>query len=141
MIQRIQTIWLALAAACGFAMANVPLFNATLNNQASRTILASESLLAFALIIGAACLAVVAIFLFKKRSVQYKMAIIGALLSIVIIALQVYQIEDFKKQTPIIQGNYQWGGLLPIAMMVFFFLASGGIRKDEKLIKSRDRLR
>lgn len=141
MIQRVQTIWLAAAAICGFAMANTPLFTATLTDQTKRSILAAESLLAFALAVGIAILSTVAIFLYKNRKTQYKMAIIGALLSAVVIGLQVWYIEDFKKENAIVQGTYQWGGLLPIAMMIFLFLASAGIRKDEKLIKSLDRLR
>ncbi len=141
MIQRIQTLWLALAAICGFAMAKVPLFSATLTDGTTRSYLASESLLSFALIIGIACLSTVAIFLFKNRPTQYKMALSGMLLSMVVIGLQVLSVEDFKKTVTIQQGTYQWGGLLPIAMVVFLFLASRGIRKDEKLIKSLDRLR
>ena len=64
MIQRIQTIWLALAAACGFSMAKLPLFTATLPNAGTRNFLASESLLVFALIIAIAAMSFVAIFLF-----------------------------------------------------------------------------
>lgn len=141
MIQRIQTVWLALAAICGFAMARVPLFTATLPDQSNRNFLATESLLSFALVIGIACLSVVTIFLYKNRPTQYKLAITGALLSAAAIALQVYSVEGFKKSTPIVQGTYNWGGLLPIAMMVFLFMAARGIRKDEKLVKSLDRLR
>ncbi len=141
MIQRIQTIWLAIAALCGFAMARVPLFKATLADKTVRNYLASESLLSFALIIAIACLAAVAIFLYKNRPTQYKMALGGALLSLVVIALQVYAVEDFKKSVPLFQGTYSWGGLLPIAMAIFLFMASSAIRKDEKLIKSLDRLR
>ncbi|ULQ56572.1 DUF4293 domain-containing protein [Flavihumibacter rivuli] len=141
MIQRIQTVWLALAAICGFTMAKVPLFHATLSDGSSRNFLATENLLAFALIVGIACMSIIAIFLYKNRPTQYKLAISGALLSIVVIGLQVYYIEAFKKSTPITQGTYQWGGLLPIAMMILLFMASGSIRKDEKLVKSLDRLR
>lgn len=141
MIQRIQSVWLALAAVCGFAMAKVPLFSATLTDLSKRSFLATESLLAFALIIGIAVMSVIAIFLFKNRPAQYKMAISGALLSALVIGLQVYSIEGFKKANPIQQGTYQWGGLLPIVMMVLLFMAAAAIRKDEKLIKSLDRLR
>jgi hypothetical protein len=141
MIQRIQSVWLALAAICGFAMAKVPLFTATLLDLSKRSILASESLLSFALIIGIAAMSVVAIFLFKNRPAQYKLAIVGAILSALVIGLQVYFIEGFKKDNPIQQGSYQWGGLLPIAMMFLLFMAAKAIRKDEKLIKSLDRLR
>ena len=122
-------------------MANTPLFKATLTDQTERSILAAESLLAFALAVGIACLSAVAIFLYKNRKTQYKLALSGAFLSAVVIGLQVWYVEAFKKSTPIVQGTYQWGGLLPIAMMIFLFLAASGIRKDEKLIKSLDRLR
>src|SRR5688572_1319423 len=118
MIQRIQTVWLALAAICGFAMARVPLFTATLADKSTRTFLATESLLTFALVIGIACLSLVIIFLYKNRPTQYKLAITGGLLSAGVIALQVYSVENFKKSINMVQGTYQWGGLLPIAMMI-----------------------
>lgn len=141
MIQRIQTIWLALAAICGFAMAKVPLFTATLADQSKRHYLASESLLSFALAVGIASMSLIAIFLFRNRPTQFKLAIVGVLLSASVTGLQVYSVENFKKATAMVQGTYQWGGLLPIAMMIFLILAAAGIRKDEKLIKSLDRLR
>lgn len=141
MIQRIQSVWLALAAVCGFAMARVPLFSATLSDNTVRHYLATESLLSFALAIGIAVLSVVAIFLYKNRPTQFKLAVTGAVLAGLVIALQVYTVEGFKQTITMVQGTYQWGGLLPIAMMIFLFLAARGIRKDEKLIKSLDRLR
>ena len=141
MIQRIQTIWLALAAICGFAMAKVPLFNATLADKTNRIYLASESLVVFALCIAVAVMAAVAIFLYKKRPTQYKLAVTGIILSLAVIGLMVYNIEDFKKGIQMIKGTYQWGGLLPIAMVIFLWMAASGIRKDEKLVKSLDRLR
>ncbi len=141
MIQRIQSIWLALAAICGFAMAKVPLFSATLQDGSIRNFLAAESLLSFALAIGIAALAAVTIFLFKNRTTQFKLVIAGILLTALVIALQVYSVEAFKTSLNMVQGTYQWGGLLPIAMFIFLILAARGIRKDEKLIKSLDRLR
>ena len=141
MIQRIQSVWLALAAICGFAMAKVPLFAASLQDGTVRHFLATESLLSFALAIGIAVLSTVTIFLFKDRKTQSKLVWIGILLSAVVIGLQVYSVEGFKTSVNMTQGTYQWGGLLPIAMLIFLFLAASGIRKDEKLIKSLDRLR
>jgi hypothetical protein len=141
MIQRIQSVWLALAAICGFAMAKVPLFAATLPDGTVRHFLATESLLSFALAVGIATLATVTIFLFKNRKTQLQLVWLGILLSAVVIGLQVYSVEGFKTSTNMTQGTYQWGGLLPIAMLIFLILAARGIRKDEKLIKSLDRLR
>ncbi|MBV4356037.1 DUF4293 domain-containing protein [Pinibacter aurantiacus] len=141
MIQRIQTIWLALAAICGFAMSRVPLFNATLADNSSRIVFASDHLVVFALSIAVACMSTVAIFLFKKRTTQFKLAVTGILLSIAVVGLEVYYINAFKQSTPMVKGTYSWGGLLPIAMAIFLWLAAGGIRRDEKLVKSLDRLR
>lgn len=141
MIQRKQTIWFLLAAACGFAMTKFPLFSAILTGNIRRELIATESLLLFAVVIGSSCLALLCIFLFKNRPLQFKLAVTGIVLSICTIALEVYKIEQFKTANTIINGTYQWGGLFPIIMMVFFFLAAQGVYKDEKLIKSLDRLR
>jgi hypothetical protein len=62
-------------------------------------------------------------------------------MSIALIALEVWQIGVFEKSSGILKGTYYWGALLPIAMMIFFILAASNIRKDDKLIKSLDRLR
>ncbi len=141
MIQRIQTIWLALAAACGIAMSKVPLFVATLANNTERVYYASENLVVFALSMAVACMALVAIFLFKKRPTQFKLAVLGILLSLATTGLEVYYINDFKTTTPMVKGTYHLGGLLPFAMVIFLWLAARAIRKDEKLIKSLERLR
>lgn len=141
MIQRVQTIWLLLAAVCGFALTQVPLFTGRLPNEIIRRVLATESLLLFALIIGAACLALACIFLFKNRPLQFKLSVTGVILSIIITGLEVWYIEGFKRVNTLVKGTYYWGGLLPIAMIVFFILATRGIYKDEKVIKSLNRLR
>lgn len=141
MIQRVQTIWLLLAAVCGFALTQVSLFTGRLPNEIIRRVLATESLLLFALIIGAACLALACIFLFKNRPLQFKLSVTGVVLSIIITGLEVWYIEGFKRANTLVKGTYYWGGLLPIAMVILFILATRGIYKDEKVIKSLNRLR
>jgi hypothetical protein len=66
---------------------------------------------------------------------------VGVILSVVLIGLEVMHIEKFKTTNALVKGSYYWGGLFPIAMTIFFFLASRGIYKDERLVKSLDRLR
>jgi len=39
------------------------------------------------------------------------------------------------------EGSYNLGAILSLAIPVFLFFAANGIRKDEKLVKSADRLR
>ena len=141
MIQRIQTLWLLFAAACGFVMTKVSLFSATLPDNSIRELIATESLLLFAIVMVVAFMAMTTIFFFKNRPLQLRLTIIGIIASIGIIALEVYGIEQFKTTNAITSGTYQFGGLLPIFMLIFFFLAARGIRRDQKLVKSLDRLR
>ncbi len=143
MIQRIQSVWLLLAAACGFAMSKVPVFEATLSTNISQKLLATESLLLYAVVVGASCLSVIIIFLFKNRPLQFKLTIVTIILAIIAIALEVWKVEDYKSVNvaAITKGTYQWGGLLPIAMAGLLIVAARAIYKDEKLVKSLDRLR
>lgn len=141
MIQRVQTIWLLLAAIAGFIATQVPLYEGILASQAVKKYFATENLLLFAVAIIAALSALVAVFLFKNRSAQIKLTIFGILASVAFIALEVWQAENFSKSGGILKLSYLWGALLPVAMIFFFILAAINIRKDTKLVKSLDRLR
>lgn len=141
MIQRIQTIWLLLAAGLGFLYTQVPLFTATMVDNVEKDFLTKESLILFAFDICVMLLAVVAIFLFKNRPFQLKLTIFGILGSLGLIALQVWQLQIFQTNNPLSKGTYAWGSLIPIVMTIFFILALVNIRKDQKLVKSLDRLR
>lgn len=141
MIQRVQTIWLLLAAIAGFFTTQIPLYYGVMAGDITKKYLATESLLLFALSIIASLIAVVAIFLFKNRANQIKFTALGIIVSIALIALEVWQIGSFKQLAGMLKGTYYWGALLPIAMLIFFLLASSNIRKDIRLIKSLDRFR
>ena len=141
MIQRVQTIWLLLAAVAGFFTTQIPLYAGVMAGDVSKKYFATESLLLFATAIIASLLAVIAIFLFKNRGTQIKFTSLGIVVSIILIALEVWQISSFQQTAGILKGTYYWGALLPIAMTIFFILAAINIRKDNKLIKSLERFR
>ena len=141
MIQRVQTIWLLLAAVAGFLLTQVPIYVGSLAGVVARKYSATENLLMFALAAVAALLGFIAIFLFKNRKTQLRLTTIGIFVSIALIAIEVWQIGSFGEANPTLKGSYYWGALLPIAMMVFFIMAASNIRKDEKLVKSLDRFR
>ncbi|MCW3079639.1 DUF4293 family protein [Segetibacter sp.] len=141
MIQRVQTIWLFLAAGSGFLTTEVPIYAETLAGDVAKRYTVTESLLLFANNIIAALLALIAIFLFKNRSTQMKFTGLGIFASVLLIALEVLKISELEEANGVIQGTYYWGALLPIAMTIFFILAAINIRKDNKLVKSLDRLR
>jgi hypothetical protein len=141
MLQRKQTIWLLLAAVFAFLFTQVPLYSATTATNEVIKFIATESLLLFAVAIAVGLIAVTAIFLFKNRPTQLKLTFLGLLASVGLIALEVWQIDVFKANKAATSASYSWGSLLPIAMVVLFIMAYSGIRKDQKLIKSLDRLR
>jgi hypothetical protein len=141
MIQRIQTIWLFLVAVFGVLFTQIPIYVASIAGNVVKRFEPDESLLLFASSIAVAVLALICIFLFKKRVLQFKLSVIGFLACVGLIALEVWQIEEFKESNSLMKGSYFWGSLLPIAMAVFFIIAASRIRKDEKLVKSLDRLR
>lgn len=141
MIQRVQTIWLLLAAVAGFIMTQVPLYQGVLAGQALKKYFATENFLLFGVAIVAIMSALIAIFLFKNRSVQIRLTILGILASVALIALEIWQAEKFTTSNGIQKLSYLWGALLPVAMILFFTLAAINIRKDTKLVRSLDRLR
>jgi len=85
-------------------------------------------------------LSMIAIFIFKNRKIQMKVVLILIILSIVlIIALIHVSFRIISKfDATIIPGIKM---ILPILILVFSILAYMGIRKDDRLVKSYDRLR
>ncbi len=77
------------------------------------------------------------IFNFKARKKQLWITIGLFFLSLVNILLYWWKsgAPSFK------EGSYNLGAALSLAIPVFLLLAAGGIRKDERLVKSADRLR
>ncbi len=117
MIQRKQTLWLLLAALSGFAYTQTPIYSATLADGAAKNYMVQENLLLFAVSIATALLAAAIVFLFKNRPLQLKLSSLGLLLSVALIALEVYLIEQFKTANQLSKATYAWGSLVPIVAL------------------------
>ena len=141
MIQRIQSLWLLLAATAGALTYVLPLWSGQLQDGSQKQNYGRENLFFFALVVATVLLALVTIFMFKNRTKQKALTIIGLLLSILLVALELVFVDAYKKTLNLLESSWQPGALMPIAMMVLFFLAWQGIKKDERLIKSLERLR
>lgn len=115
-------------------------YKRTENTEASQY-LAPESLLLLILITLSVILSIGSVFLFRNRPLQKKLSLLGVLLSVSVLALEVIQVEDLRKSLAPVSGLWQFGALMPVIMMVCYILAFIGIRKDDALIKSLDRLR
>lgn len=86
-----------------------------------------------------------ALLLFKQRKIQVKLVHLSYLLEAGTIVLLFFSMEDSVQVLPIEKGSlltsYGLGWLMPTAALAFSFLAARGIKKDEELVRSVDRLR
>lgn len=139
MIQRIQSIYLFLAAVASFVMGFVPL-GAIVNQQTLATTMfggqQSLPLMILGLLTGVIALA--SIFLFKNRKLQLKIVRSNAILVGVFIGLCIY----FLAINMVTKIDLPRPGIVfPLFSILFNVLAMRGIVADEQLIKSMDRLR
>jgi peptidoglycan/LPS O-acetylase OafA/YrhL len=141
MIQRIQSVWLLLAAATVFLVVKFPFAGGIMQTGAVKELFAAGNLLMFMVALLLGIVALVAIFLFKKRPVQKNLIWLGCLLSIVFIVMMYYQMEQLKDDPLLTEQSFKIGATFPILYIILLVMAYSGIRKDEKLIKSVNRLR
>ena len=152
MIQRVQSIWLFLASLILFLLLILPILtkqgvNGALwlqvgglyqkTNNITQQIQSLPVAFGGTIFIGVICL--INIFNFKNRTLQKRIILLAILL---IIALVIYLGVYTQKIPGGFEGvTFNVGTYLPVASIVFCALAYRGIRKDEQLIRSADRLR
>ncbi len=158
MIQRIQTLYLSLAfiaIALLFAFPLAQFFSETgayifsvkgLQNMVPDGSNAFNPMIFLPLIIvviGLGLLNIYTIFQFKKRSLQVTLTNIGVLTGIALIMgiffLYIPMIE--KKINIVPDYSKAYGIYLPLVALVFMVMANRAIKRDEKLVRSADRLR
>lgn len=136
MLQRMQSIWLLLAGICAFASLKLPFYVGTNADLIpSYQLSGTENLFTMALTIAIGVLALISIFLYKNRTVQLRLAILGILLEAILIFLYYTYTQKFNG------GTYALTALLQACTVLFFFLAAKGINADNKIIKESNRLR
>lgn len=86
-------------------------------------------------------LALVTIFMFKKRMLQFKLANLIALLSAGLLAVLLFTDVVFVESFLGGEKKVLWPSYLPIVSMFSAFAAGIFIKKDEKLVRSADRIR
>jgi hypothetical protein len=139
MIQRLQTVWLFLASIFAFITFKFPFYSGNVvssNNQLElKKFIASFDILTLIItpILGLGCFII--IFLYKNRKLQFRLTI--AMLVLSILNLVVY----FTRLGKFLNGDLSFSAIFALTIPIFLFLAARGIRKDERLVKSLDRLR
>ncbi len=135
MIQRIQSIWLLLAGAGSLATLKLSFYSGNKDNSLFEELNGTSHFFLLILAVAVALAAFAALFLFKTRKLQTQLCLLGLLLQIGALVLYFLQTQKY------VQGSFTLTSAVSFVIPVFFILAIIGIRKDEKLIKSMDRLR
>jgi len=157
MIQRIQSLFLAIAAIAAILMFFFPIadfYSETLGNykllatglkcmdpdpKIHTSIWFAAPILVF--VLASVVLSLVTLSQFRNRPVQIKLLAFNILITIVlVITIFLFYMSSVEKLTGIIP-TYEFGAFCPLINLLFLILANRFIRKDESLVKSADRLR
>ena len=138
MIQRQQSLWLLLAAASSFLSFQFPFYTGNIledNMSRFEELEAGSSLFLMVLTGVSVLISVITIFLYKDRKTQLKLSIGGILIAIILLILYFSELKKFAN------GNFALTAIFVFAIFISYIMAARGIWKDEKLIKSLDKLR
>lgn len=138
MIQRQQTLWLLLAALAALLSFMFPFVTGKAMEkgiEVDKVIKAGSNFLLLIFTGASLILSGALIFLYKDRKLQMKLCLLGIFISIVIIILYILEMNKLTKSTLALYC------ILPFAILASYYIAFRNIRKDEKLIKSLDKLR
>ena len=135
MLQRIQTLYLLMAAICSGILSS----STYLIIQDGVVVGITDSLVYLLLFLGSALLSVISIFLYKSRQTQFVLGRLNIILNFILLGLFVYRLLSLPGEPA--NSEKGIGLLLPVFSIVLLVLANKAIKKDELLVKSVDRLR
>ncbi len=145
MIQRIQTVFLLLAAISFFLLFQFPFAVSDIANPGfleDKDFDIFDNIVLVVLTALGGLIALIAIFLYKNRPLQirlsYLIIILGIILVLVAAVLFYNEAANIMDKVGISDGL---GLFMPVLAFIFGFLAARFIRKDEKIVRSADRLR
>ncbi len=144
MIQRIQSIYLVLVSVFSGGLVLIFDFWKNENNQSINiwTLLEHQDYLLKSISIAfflVALLAFISLMSFKHRRLQINLNRFNILINLILLGLLVYHLLNLSGETMVSEKGI--GSFLPLASIVLLLFANLAIQKDEKLVKSVDRLR
>lgn len=152
MIQRIQTVFLFLVIICMLLTLFFPIWGSGEETGSGYIELTAwnltigENVITFpytfiaTLSIAAIVVALIEIFKYKNRLLQMKLGALNSLFMAGTMILMVYFYREVVQEYTIM-GKFGIALYLPAAAMILNVLANRYIRKDEKLVRSADRIR
>ncbi|AUS04220.1 DUF4293 domain-containing protein [Pseudotamlana carrageenivorans] len=136
MLQRIQTIYLLLAA--GVSGGLIFVFNLWETVDGVK-VYADDTTYIYFMFLTSALFSITSILRYKNRKSQFMLGRLNIILNFFLLGFFVYLSLNVSGETAVSEKGI--GMLLPIVSIVFLALANKAIKKDEDLVKSVDRLR
>ncbi len=136
MLQRRQTIYILISL---LIMGALYLWFPIIEDKDHIVIIDKNEPLILSLIIGSIAFAIISVFNFTKRQLQFVLNRLNILLNFVLLGVFVYSSLTLSGETLVSEKGI--GVLFPIISIVFLVMANKAIKRDEDLVKSVDRLR
>lgn len=136
MIQRIQSVYLLIVVLLG---AVCPFFLPVWSTEEGTSVFATDQFMIMTVFSASALLALITIFVYKKRKLQISLGRLNIILNFILLGFFVYWSLTLPGEMQISEKGI--GMLLPILSIVFLAMANKAIKKDEALVKSADRIR
>lgn len=155
MLQRLQSLYMFLGVLVAIMMFFIPLasFGLIEGQELQLKFLVFDPFLSYGIKkqtlltpvitnIIVAVLLLINIFLYKNRKLQRRILMIIVVINLATLGTVFLAADQISNLSQV--GNkaiYEVGTYLPLVIMILLVLANNGIRKDDKLVKSADRLR
>lgn len=142
MIQRVQSLFLLLTTLLSGVLFFIPLFElpAAAADIAPRLFMIGSNALLLTLCAAIGISSFIVIFIYRNRPFQLKACRLILILIFILIALLFYTSDTISSGLDQ-KVLFKIGTYLPMLQVIFVFLAHRGIKKDDELVKSADRLR
>jgi Domain of unknown function (DUF4293) len=155
MWQRVQTVFLALTAVAMVVALFFPVWVAEVNGQLTQVLtplmfqssMGTDTTISYwpysimaMLMVASATLSVTALTKYKNRLLQVKLGAFNSLLMAVVVLSEVLFVNKLTDITPT-GWRYGLALFIPMASVLFNFLANRFIRRDERLVRDSERLR
>ena len=143
MIQRKQSVYLFLAALLNAGVFYFNLYQYHMTDGGPAVALkVNDHFPSLLMALIMTLIPLVTIFLFRNRKRQVMLSVINILVIVAFITIMLWRVSETGKMVPPPHdGTYWIGAVLPVFSLILTFLAIAGIRSDDKLVKSVDRLR
>jgi hypothetical protein len=156
MLQRIQSLYLLLVFVFALLFLSLPLGYVTLDGMSYAVRATGVNLpdqfqelvsmgfwqpTVIILFFGILVLTVYTTFQYKRRLLQVRLGRLNMLIHMGLIISTFFLIDNVKTSVGAVSSSYGAGIFLPVASLMFIFLANRAILSDEKRIRAADRIR